>query len=877
MFGFDQPPETPPPATAGELADRLVEVVVRKLEELSATVLPGLEIPHTFAGHRVDAATTGDLMYTLGLLEEMGLTEVAGLDIRSHNARLVRTLVADEVTAFGSYRVGETLLRHGGPDGSGWDAGDVAHAIACADSSVMFPMARNGDLPNNFWIVLARCLTASAALGAEAPELEEFQAQAGALFTGTTTGWINDGMGMSAQYDIYSPDMYLFAEPLADHLGDAWSTGFRRLFQDLEDLVQPAGPVVWGRSVGALSLAMTIELAAVAAARGLADHPGRWLCRASETLRTLQDWFPNGLIAAHQHRSTMFYRGPDRRLQMTFDILGKLVIAATELNNVRDVAVGDAGDAWPNVDRLIDLDGEGRAVVWAYRTPRLTFALPLIQGWSTDYAASLRSPGTFDVPTSGHPCMVPTVHVGTKPFVPADLPDAVEHQPGRVDVTFSEWAPVGSLHGSDDARSGTRQVQISVQDATVQFREELSFDQPPASPVSVLVPEVASRSLVLEADAQGADFVAIDTAGVAEWRSFWNEIPTVNQLVVPAEETVAFGWSMEPKLRVGHTMRGHWYDEALYTSIESELTLSSPPLPSKHLAQDLRDLDVLHMAWPEWWSGVSPEWTAQVLDMIAAAGTRIVWTQHNLLPHLFKDEGARASYQLWAAAADTVIHHSEWGRDEALGTYDYGASTRHEVIAHGHWGHRYAPYANTTRAEVEEREGWAPCGIRLAVVGAPRSEKDLQSVVDAVAACSRDDLQLIIRTEDEAVVPDDPRIVAESGHLNDQRYHSRFFGIDALVLPFAAHGMLTTGTAFDAIGSGTAVITSDWAFFDETFDGGDIRYGSTTEDLVRCLDGLDARELQRSAHAMVDLQSRFDWATIAQQTLSVLFSTGRAR
>jgi glycosyltransferase involved in cell wall biosynthesis len=251
-----------------------------------------------------------------------------------------------------------------------------------------------------------------------------------------------------------------------------------------------------------------------------------------------------------------------------------------------------------------------------------------------------------------------------------------------------------------------------------------------------------------------------------------------------------------------------------------------------------------------------------------------VWTQHNLLPHYFKSPEALACYQRWAAAADAVIHHTEWGRRVALDTYTYGPSTIHEVIPHGHWGHQYAPRSAEARALVELEEGWPSCAIRLAVVGSPREEKLLQLVVDAVAGCSRDDIQLVIRVDHGVVVPDDPRIIAEMGHVEEARYLRRMGGFDALVLPFSPTGMLTTGTAFDAIGRGIAALTSEWEFFDETFAGADIRYGTTTDDLRDCLEHLTAGELERSAEAMGDLRSRYEWGPIAERTFSLFELVG---
>ena len=66
---------------------------------------------------------------------------------------------------------------------------------------------------------------------------------------------------------------------------------------------------------------------------------------------------------------------------------------------------------------------------------------------------------------------------------------------------------------------------------------------------------------------------------------------------------------------------------------------------------------------------------------------------------------------------DAVIHHTQWGRDVALATYDYGEHTLHRVIPHGHWGARYAAYRGIDRATVEKNLVERMMGHALTVPG----------------------------------------------------------------------------------------------------------------------------------------------------------------
>ena len=864
------------PTTAGTLADRLVAEVGSKLAEFEHSAAPGLELPRLYAGHALLDDTTADLLYVLGLLIECGVEEVSGCVLRERIPPLVASLDPSQVEGFASYRVGETVLRLGGLDALPAELHDVV-LDSVYSSEIISRVADTDAVPPNFAVVAARCLGALANLrgDVEPPELPLLIDRVRTMFS-TPNGWLNDGMGDWVHYDIYTPDMYLFAEPLSERIGPSWGAGLSRIATDLDEVAQPGGAVVWGRSIGVLGMAITIELAATATGRNLDVPQGRWLARADATLDDLLEWFPNGVIAAHQHRASMFYRGPARRLQMTLDIYGKLLLSALELRRRNEVEAAPPTDAYLPAERFIEFEPSRRTALWSFRSKSVSFALPTVFGFSSDYAPSPRGPGLFEQPTSGHPVMLPVItpmgrddRTGTAaaPLIPAGLPTSIEHTPGTVTVVHDGWAPPGS---HDRKVKGRRTATYRVQGRSLVVSEQLRFDQPDQlpGPLTLTVAEPAGRPLEVEIDT--GPMQTIDTSGIAEWRSFWGEIPRVHQAELEPAATLDFTWRVTPRLRVASTIHGHNYDRSLYDPLADRVVATGMALPDDALVGRLRDVDVLHMAWPEWWSGTDPARTAAVLEQIKATGTAIVWTQHNLMPHFFKTDEAAASYQLWAEAADAVIHHSQVGLGVALATYQYGSETRHHVIPHGHWGREYEAVAGTTRADIEVAEGWPPCGLRLAVIGTPRVEKHLQLVVDAVAASSRPDIQLVIRVDLSVAVPDDPRIIAEHGHLDATKYLRRMKAYDAVVLPFAPSGMLTTGTAFDCLGAGVPAITSDWAFFDETFAGADIRYGTTTEDLIRCLDGLTPEELARSRRAMADRRPAFDWEPIAERTLAVL-------
>ncbi len=858
--------------TGADFATALVELTVDRLDELRGNHAPRLELPPVFAGHRTNELTSADLAYVSGLLHVQGVDEVGGVGLVDVCHRVIDSLDADRVDDFAAYRVGETAIRLGGLDALPPQTAEQAVRAAFPTNTI--PSVRAGKLPPNYAVVAARGLHNHALLtGEESGDLAEFVERSAELIGQRPSGWIDDGFGDHVHFDIYSPDMFLFSEPIAGRLGEVWIDGFRALLGDLGDVASRGGTVTWGRSIGALGLAIAVELAAAGSAHRAIDAPEVWLRRAVDAASELSTWFPNGIIAAHQRRATMFYRGPDRRLQMTLDIYGKLVLAAEALRRVGDTPVLPDGDQWPPVDRFIDI--ESPAGIWTHRSRHLSFVLPVIHGFSTDYLPTPRGHGLFEVPTSGPICFAPALHQAFETLTAAGMPTDVAHAEGRLSMRFDGWAPVGAAIEHGHARPGSRTVGYETSNRSLVCEESLIItedsDASPVEAVSVTVPELADRPLDVEllSAPAGASVQAIDTSGIAEWRSFWHEIDRVHQITLPPSAAMSLRYRITAKLRVRSVIKGHPYDEGLYPTLRGRLVeLGAWGLDEPYLS-DLREIDVLHMHWPEWFTGVDPDWTAAVIDRIVASETPIVWTQHNLEPHMFKTHAARDCYGQWARAAAAVIHHSEHGKAVALDTYTYGDDTEHVVIHHGHWGDRYAPFESTTRADVEAVEGWKPCGLRLAVVGAPRAEKRLRDVVDAVSSSARDDIQLVIRADDDTVVPDDPRIIVDTEHIDDHRYLSRMRAFDALVLPFAAEGMMTTGTAFDAIGAGVAAITSDWGFFDETFDGGDIRYGWGAEALRDCIDSLSPDEIAQSSAAIRDLQPRFEWAAAADATFDL--------
>lgn len=881
-------------AFGAELRDYAVE----QLEALERTHLPAWRIPAVFAGHRVEPDVAADLAFTLGLLAAGGTTTVAGAPVEEVIGRVLAQVDGPRTHSFFSYRVAETIARSGGLDRANpvlaglSDERRADLAVAC-DSSSFVELLDQQLLPRNYAAVLARCELGRSRLGLldDASVLEDLVGRTAALLDRNPDGFLDDSQSDIARYDIYTGDLYLFTEPLAERLGPRWSKGLANALDLVELVVTTNGAAVcWGRSSGALAACLTIELAALALGTDLfaADRAARWRTFAERAFADLRGWMRDGLIAAHQYRNPYRYRGPHRRLQMSLDCLGKLADAGRHLALVehdRELPPAAMADAFPTRDSLRWLDQERGAGVWSYRSRDLAFVLPLVGSTVSDYLPAPHNPGLFEVPVDADlPTAVPSVYRGGVHFTSGQTPAAVTKVDDGLRLHYDGFPESGQFEWSDEARSlaGSRIADLRVTGRTLRISEALRFDEVPDA-VALQVAEAAGRPLqVVFECAGGHAATVIDTAGVAEYRSFWGELPRVHQLDLEPAAELSFSWSVTPKLRVLTTAAGHHYHESLYAPLADRVAHRSVPFgrvdDAAAFTAELARWDQLHLHWPEWFLGFDVERHRRVIDTVVGSGARIVWTQHNLVPHQ-RDDRAHAVYQLWAEAADGVIHHSRWGMEQVLARYRFGPGAEHRVIFHGHFGNLTGDLEAIDRAEAERELGLTPGKVRLGVIGAPRAEKQTAMVMDAFAACGRDDLELLVCSLGPGeTARDHPGIVALAYDMVPREvYNRRLRVLDALVLPFAPGGMLTTGTVGDAIAAGIPSIVSDWPFLAEVLGDAAIGYGRTRDDLVDCLRSLDQATLDRAGAAARALRPRDDWSRVAELTFELLEAVGTSR
>lgn len=904
------------PRGAADLARAIAAWTREQVETLVASHLRGFRVPRAFAGHPVGPDVRADLAYTLGLLDACGEGVVAGRLASESIPLVLRPIDGPATHSFFSYRVAETLARAGRfadhPWLDGWSDAERANVADACDSTSWVALLASGRLPANYAAVLARCELARERLGlaVDSALFDDLIERTIALVSRNPDGWHDDSPQAAGRYDIYTADLYLFLQPLADdarlapRLAEPWLRGLRSAIGLVERVGARNGAAFsWGRSTGALALCMTMELGATALARGLAGDASLWLGRVAHAFERFAGWMKGGVIAAHQGRSTYSYRGPERRLQMTLDCLGKLAWAALQLRSaadatdrVRDLrAAQRSPELFPPCDELIAFEPGGAAGVWAHRSRGLALALPLVGSTLNDYLPAPQCPGFLEVPVEVDlPTGVPfAVRHGTR-FAAGGRPSSVEHAEGLLRATWERWPRTAQWDCTAEtpALAATRVAELKARGGRLRVRERLRFDELPDA-LSLQIAESSARRLRVDLECSRAHAVtAIDVSGIKEYRSFWGELARVHQIDVEPARDVELRWTVAPVLRLATSASPHHYNRSLYDPLAGRIEERQLPFewlqdPSRASRDFLDDIDLFHLHWPEWTSH-DPSAHRALIDRFREHEVRIVWTQHNLVPHS-RDPALVELYRLWAGAADGVIHHSRWGEARSRSRYQFRADALHRVIPHPHFGH-LAHRAHDLRAADRDRSraseraavecelGLPPCAIRLGVVGAPRPEKDVQLLLDAFAACARDDLGLFVSSLADERVPDDPRIRAIPYEMVPRGvYDRRLAAIDVLVFPIREGELLTSGVVGDAIAAGIPSLVSSWPFLAEALGDSAICYGDTRAELTECMNALDPTRLAALASEARRLRATCSSERVAELTLDFLDELGTAK
>lgn len=275
------------------------------------------------------------------------------------------------------------------------------------------------------------------------------------------------------------------------------------------------------------------------------------------------------------------------------------------------------------------------------------------------------------------------------------------------------------------------------------------------------------------------------------------------------------------------------------------------PIPQWHLwgiRIPLRDVDIFHLHFIDE-MGLNLEETNTFVTRLRAAGTKIVWTGHDLIPHDKDYALFEPLFAVWARAADGMIHHSRSGEEIMRARYNFRSDCEHTVIMEAYSRYHANLELRSHRTEIEQSYHLEPSPIRICIIGNPRTERKVVDFLEAVHRSSNQDLQVVCWSlKNSENVPIDDRIsIAESWiFVEDDVISERLAMCDLLAIPVAPDGeMLTTGLVGDAIGMGLGNLLSSWNFLSETAGQVGIVCGDTIDEIANSLNHLTKADVER--------------------------------
>jgi len=888
--------------TSSEFSNYLLNFVVKQMEIIEHTFFPSLNLPSRLAGYPMGADVKGDLLFVLGMLHEAGVSLVNDASVQSASSKILGSIDGEATHSFYSYRTAETLLRcqteagdnlASNPLLDGFSAQQIAEVAKACDSTHMLPQLGK-TLPRNYVAVLGRCELARVALELTQPNIHLDSLIAGTknLLSDNSKGFIDDSISGESRYDIYSADIYLFTEPFSHLLGDVWTSGFDNVLELIGLMGTSDGTALpWGRSTGALGLCINIELAGMVLGRNMNRDPALWLARGINSAKHLDNWFSSGLINAHKGKSTFAYRGPFRQVQMTLDILGKLLQTVLELKHTDTPEMAPAPFAFPETDKLYSLSDTSHASAWSFASDQLRFVVPFVGGTASDYLPAPRNPGVLEYPVDSDLATgVPVITQGDTGYTTGMVPSTLSKQKHQVTANWRVLSEVSRrLEGERKSVNVPTTVEYSANGRSIDIKARFTLDTE-VDGITWQFSEIDKRPLkVLFKTESRHQLATIPVHGLKPYRSFWHELTRVHQIDIPLNGHkigghLAIQATVTPKLRVAQTIGDHHYQRSLYDPIADDVVDIFFPRRGwrdiEYAKMFFANIDLFHLHWPEHFLGTDPLAHKAMIECLKACGVGIVWTQHNLVPHNVKQrDNAAEIYQAWAAAADGVIHHSETGKARIMNTFDFAESASHRTIYHGHFGHLQEQTPIEERTELEAELGLTHGKIRIGIIGAPRREKNIQGFLNAFAKSKRTDIELYVPALSGAEsLPNDSRIKAEKYRMVDrEEYNKRLATIDVLAFPITSGDLLTTGVVGDAIGWSIPGLISDWDFLTESLGGAGIPMGNTESSMTNAIDRLTRDIIDQAADKAKARMPAYDWQNLSKQFLTLLEALGTKR
>lgn len=890
--------------TTHDLAQQMRSFVLARTESIITRYWASLTIPGFFAGFRIDDTFAIDVADVVTKLHDAGVHQVG---TRS-SVEIVRTILTQidgpQTETFFSYRVAEILLAWGGMDQDcnpvlrGLRPDQMDNLIQAVDSTHIYHQWDKplGGRPNNYWGVLARCEHGRKRLGLPTDDAiySDCIKHIVNLVEHNPLGYFDDDMRHGGRYDIYSADIVLFLQPLWDQIGlEKMRHALGRHVALLETIAHrdSGASVAWGRSVGAHSVAMTIELASAGIAEGMGADPSRLAGLADRAFAIFRDrWIADELTSAHRGAMTSGYRAPHRLLQMTFDLYGKLLYAATELLGVPAVPIQtDQSILFPATDAFVPFESDRAVGVWALRNRHWDFQLPLVANPRSHYGAFPHAPDTLDVPVDSVMfCGSPRVVVDGIEYASAGVPDHVEHRPGQLKAIYNTFAPI-NVKAEAPPLAARREVRWRVENRAIVIDEDWTFPSAPSA-IYYMIPE-SQRPLAVQFDSDTPhDASVVEVSGMPTMRGYFGPIARLHQInFCRLDSNVRLTTTICPSIRVAHVPADHDYNRGIYDAMPigavTEVKRHGNGL-SPHALMSADDFagnaDIVHLGWFEHLLSrqlmdypALIERVVLLTTRLRQAGKKIVWTMHNRRPHSWSPEDGGALYRAVAPLVDAAIHHSQWGMKLMQSELPYRADCLHAVIPHGHFGAQMQ--IDATRETLEQKYDLKPCAIRFGVLGRYQPEKQIELIIRAFRRAKRPDQQLVLTAYKEGIDLGDAgdarivRLPRDQWMLREQiAEHNKV--CDALVTAHTGDTYLTSGIAADAIGLGLAMVCPAWAYFREIVSDAAIEYDGSEQSLCDFFASVTPEQIHQAQCATAPLREAYAFDRVAKQHLALFES-----
>lgn len=508
--------------------------------------------------NRTDSALT----QLYGLLPGLGIEVLDGRSVRDRLGAIFAEFRHGGHKTWWSMYVAEALMR----TGERWDGHPLLEGVDDAarrkileamDSTAVVDL-ENGELighPNNYWIVMARLELARRKLGVtDDRRVFDLSLEKTGQVLCEGEGFLDDDHLGRGRYDNYTFDALMTAKPLWGLLPEE---GMKRTLASHERLLRAAARpdglgLTWGRSAE-FSQVWRMKLALSLVEIGATDQPELLAGLAADTIReVMRTYWSDDAVTAHRRGMTHWYRGEQRLLEFSLGWLGYMAEIAGMLQAIAaktpDLACqSDPATLYPRQDTFVQMDPRGLGA-WFYRDGQLDFQLPVVNGYTSDYAAFVYSPGVLEQPVDSFmTCGVPNAFYGKRRYLPLRAPKEIRHADGELSwVTdcFS-WFERHDWWTDSDDKPGRREVTVRVADGRLEIAETWRLDEVPDKLAIFVAESRLPLSVSWECSAPSQATTTV-VEGMREWRSYWNGHTRVHCLDIEPAGEVDIRYVIEP-------------------------------------------------------------------------------------------------------------------------------------------------------------------------------------------------------------------------------------------------------------------------------------------------------------------------------------------